>query len=114
MDKIYKTKSGVIFKVTDDGNFYKLDVSGEWKYRPSLESIYYDTKEEFEEIELNEDDIPKIDMNSIKWTYDTIEGIDIKYNKEYRLYYVKTTDDKWLEYFALEEILNERSNTKIL
>ncbi len=105
MDKIYKTHSGVIFKVTDDGNFYRLDIDGTWEHRPSLESLYYENPEEYEEIILNEDDIPKIDKNSIEWTYDTIEGVDVKYNKKYRLYYVKTTDNRWIEYFALEELL---------
>jgi len=110
MERVYRLDSGKIFKITEDGLFYSLDISGNWVKDYDMEYVYYDASSSYDEIDINTIDIPKVDIESIIWTYENIDGIDVKYNREYRLYYMKDKNNNWLKYFPLEKILIDRDN----
>lgn len=111
MEKFYKLESGKVFKIDDNGNFYTLDISGNWVIDYNIEYVYYDPSIKYEEIEAT--DISSIDISSIEWTYENIEGEDVKYNKKYDLYYIKDRNGNWIDYFPLKRFLNNREANKI-
>ena len=112
MEKIYKLKSGKIFKYDQENPiFYSLNEEGRWVYDPTMLEYYI----EGDYIELSKEDITdKLDkdLSKIPMQYKTLKsGTKIKYNVNEKLYYYLNENNAWIYYPPLSCVVDEKKDS---
>lgn len=102
-----------------DGFFYRLRMDKTWDHYWSIEDQFYEEEDKFIEISETPDLYRPFDPNEYEWNYVSFENLEVRYNIDENLIFVKCkngeptrpnpdcADDNWDSYYAVGSLVLE-------